>query len=477
MAEIADALTGSRLPWQQRIGSPLMPWQQQVADVATEVDADGRLWYRTVVVTVQRQAGKTTGLRPIMAQKAQQGRRVWFTAQTRAHARKRWLDLTSPMASALGADVVSHKIGNSNEELSWCSGGGSVLPFAPREDGMHGEDPDDVMTDEGWKFTLEQAAAMQGGYEFGFATKPDPQEWILSTQGTEGSEWLASLTEAGRAAVADPHSRTAYFEFSIPERVGDVEASRLPDDELLELIFAHHPADGFTLQRDRVRDTLRKVHEGRISRAEFVRGYGNLPTGRPALGGLWPAAVWQQGRTDLAPVGAVGLGVDVDPDGREWSLVAAGRAESGQTVLEVIVRRDGAPGPADVAYVRDVCRRQAPVSLQLIGAGASEDFADLLVAAGVPVSRIGSADLGAAVARLLRGVQRLDVLHRGQPSLDEAQRAATARESGQRRLLARAGSAPIATVQAAMLAAWALDHPADDAPSGPFRMFVPRRAS
>lgn len=474
--EIADALTGARLPWQCRIGSPLMPWQKSLSEVATEVDHDGCLWYRTVIVTVQRQAGKTSGLRPIMAQKAQQGRHVWFTAQTRAHARKRWMDLTMPIASQLGRGVVKHNTGVGIEELRWLTGGrGGVTPFAPNETGMHGETPDDVMTDEGWKFTLEQAAAMQGGYEFGFATKPDPQEWILSTQGTVESEWFALLTETGRAAVADPYSRTAYFEYSMPAELDGVPVGQLPDDVLLELIFAHHPADGFTLQRDRVVDTLGKVHEGRISRPEFLRGYGNLPTGKPSLGGVWPGGVWSAAGTDLAPVGTVGLGVDVDPDGRGWALTAAGRAAGGQVVLEVVKAGDGAPGAADVAYVRDVVGRQRPTSLYGIGAGACADFLDLLESGGARVQRIAAADLGAANSRVLQGIAKLTVLHRKQPEMDQAQKAGTVRESGDRRLLARSGTAPVAALQAGVLAAWALDHP--DGAQGPFRIIVPRRAS
>ena len=43
------------------LGTPLMPWQQRVADTALEVDpGTGRLAYREVTLTVPRQSGKTT---------------------------------------------------------------------------------------------------------------------------------------------------------------------------------------------------------------------------------------------------------------------------------------------------------------------------------------------------------------------------------------------------------------------------------
>jgi hypothetical protein len=66
-----------------------MPWQRYVADVGGEVDERGRFVYSLVIVTVQRQAGKTTLKQAQAVQRAAQGpnRRVWDTAQTGQDAR------------------------------------------------------------------------------------------------------------------------------------------------------------------------------------------------------------------------------------------------------------------------------------------------------------------------------------------------------------------------------------------------------
>lgn len=43
------------------LGKPLIPWQRQVIDVISEIDpSTGTYWYDELVLTVQRQAGKTT---------------------------------------------------------------------------------------------------------------------------------------------------------------------------------------------------------------------------------------------------------------------------------------------------------------------------------------------------------------------------------------------------------------------------------
>ena len=45
----------------EALGTPFLPWQRMVSDVFGEIDPDtGTYYYDTLVLTVQRQAGKTT---------------------------------------------------------------------------------------------------------------------------------------------------------------------------------------------------------------------------------------------------------------------------------------------------------------------------------------------------------------------------------------------------------------------------------
>src|SRR5689334_10794972 len=53
------------------LGTPLMPWQRHVLDVALEVDPEtGRLAYQEVDLTVPRQSGKTLLLLCLMVHRA-----------------------------------------------------------------------------------------------------------------------------------------------------------------------------------------------------------------------------------------------------------------------------------------------------------------------------------------------------------------------------------------------------------------------
>src|SRR5262245_9995567 len=80
------------------LGTPLMPWQRHVVDVALEVDPDtGLLVYREIDLTVPRQSGKTFLLLAVMIHRAlgfgqRQRQRILYTAQTRNDARRKWED-------------------------------------------------------------------------------------------------------------------------------------------------------------------------------------------------------------------------------------------------------------------------------------------------------------------------------------------------------------------------------------------------
>lgn len=444
------------------LGQPLMPWQQLVADVALEVLPDGRWAYPTVVITVPRQAGKTTLVKGVICHRGQilTGGSLWLTAQTRDKARKRWLDATDHLTRVL-PKTFRRNVGNSHEVLRWLTTGSQLFPFAPNAEVMHGETPDLVAPDEIWAFSAQEAAELQQAYLPGMITK-NAQELITSTQGTDESEWLNELTGSGRAGVDEGLTTgVAYFEWSIPPEVDGVSVERLPDEQLLDVICEHHPAIGYTITREALATHLRRFAGDRQG---FIRGYGNLRLGstRPRV---VSAAVWTGARTDLEVPERVGLGLGVDPDGQRVTVAAAGRRDL-QAVVEVVQAAEGwnllldglEVSPA--AFVKAVRKRSGAkiLSVAVLASGAGRDLADHLERAGVTVQRVIPADYQAACTRVKTGLKELTVLHRGQPSLDDA-----ARTVQQRKVAGGMGwSGPGASVlDAATLAVWAADHPTE----------------
>ena len=75
------------------LGMPLMPWQRFIVDVAHEVDPHTGFWmYDEIVVTVPRQAGKTTLKIPVYVHRLGRIERgqLWMTAQSGGKALDRW---------------------------------------------------------------------------------------------------------------------------------------------------------------------------------------------------------------------------------------------------------------------------------------------------------------------------------------------------------------------------------------------------
>ena len=187
-----------------------MPWQRQVSDVALEVLPSGKWAYTTVVVTVPRQAGKTAWLETLLIHRGQMLKlaSMWITAQSGGKARDRFLAMVERVTlwqEENGVDMFSANIGNAHEVMKWKETRSKLFPFAPegqkkKSDEMHGETPDIISADEIWVHSMLTAKALQQAYVPGMGTK-NAQELLTSTQGDENSEWLNSLTEAGRRYV------------------------------------------------------------------------------------------------------------------------------------------------------------------------------------------------------------------------------------------------------------------------------------
>jgi hypothetical protein len=368
--------------------------------------------------------------------------------------------------------TFKRNIGVSHEMLRWVKSGCQLFPFAPGGDAedMHGETPALVSCDEIWVFSRDEWSALQQSYLPGMITK-NAQEWLTSTQGTDDSEALNDLIEAGRALVAeqiaDPSKRRGlcYIEYSIPPEVDGVPVEKLPDEALLDLICAHNPAIGYTQTREALAEHL-ETFTRNGDRNGFIRGYGNhrLGSHRPRV---IPAGQWLAARSDLAVPDPVGIGLAVDKSSENVSVVAAGRTATGQAVVEVVQQGTGwwlqldgeqVSPAAFVAAVQAKTGQVVGVCVPTVTA-ANRDLADHLEAAGVDVLRAGPADHAAAVARFRAGIKDLTVVHRGQPSLDDAMRwAETGKLAGGECWVSPGPGKPVTAADAASAAVWAVDH-------------------
>lgn len=468
------------------LGTPLMPWQQYVVDVALEIQSieagdpsPGEWAFDEVVVTTPRQSGKTTLLRPVMVHRCGTWpeARVWMTAQSGKHARKRWMQATDVLVRHLSSKV-NRKVGVGHEELRWLATGSTLEPFAPNVDSLHGETPDLVVVDEFWSFDAEEAQTLQQAYLPGFTTK-DAQAWLTSTAGDLTSAWFNEKRASGRQRCEDDvRLGSAFFEWSVPEVVGGESVEAIDDAALLQLVLEHHPAIGQTLRPASVASAQEKM-----TRREWLRGYGNLTdasSGRPPeIPSHLVASALSHVAVDGIPMtDRVGMAIEVDPDRRESSISVAWRDKVGIAHSKVL-RVD--PGtrwlPAEV--VRLVEQGDVPL-VAVNDAGPAKDIADELERLEVPVLRVGYSDFSAACTHWW------DEFHN---TADDGRPAPTVQHCGHprfvdalgtvRRVKVRAGAAwvfrhdiePIPAVVSNVLSVWAFDHLPEPEPElGPFRI-------
>ena len=454
----------------RELGHPLYPSQQYIVDVAREVqsaeagDPDpGSLAYDEVGLLGPRRFGKTYLVEALTADVCGRGPNlVVMTAQSREAAAERWreiagLDPTKPTTGLMHSPLASRLKatgGTSNELVTFLDSGGLFRPFAPNEKATHGGEPDLVFVDELWWHSLAMKRVLQQGYRPPWALK-DGQEWLLSAAGTARSSWLHDVRKRGRAAVAAGHQLgLAYFEWSVPEWVRELD-----DDRMIAEVIERHPRRGRGLRESYLRSQLVA-----LGKPGFLRAYANLD----AEDGDEPLPDWFKTTTAverIKPGQRQAVGVAVDNLRRESSVVVAVRRPDGSIMTEVVRT---APGIRWVGpYVEDM-PDAAVIAIANIKLGRG--VADHLEAAGRNVDRVAAADVVSASGVWLAGMSETPaaVFHDGDPALAQALR--TGHLPRGKSWESREGE-PVTVLEAASLAAYAVDKIPTPPVRAPFRVY------
>lgn len=400
----------------------LLPWQRYVAEVALEMEGD-RPAYREVVVSVPRQAGKSTLVWLWLCFRAvvweRQPQMLAYTAQTGWDARRKLLQDFEPMlrASRLVGGVKRLYRSNAETAVHWRTGS-RIEIVASVEDAGHGRVLDGAAIDEAWADSDDRREASLIPT---MVTRPDAQLWVVSSAGTEASLYWARKVELGRdAAERGETSGLAYFEWSAPPEADS-------DDE--ELWREVHPglAEGL-ISLEALRHARRTMSE-----PEFRRAVLNIPIGEGEERVI-PAAAWEAACSlQAAPSGALRFGADALVD-RSAAAIAA----YGGGAAELVDHRVG------VTWLRDrlvelATKHRAPVALDAQGPLAG--LVGELQARGVRVIALRTADMCVASARLLDAIVDGELRIRRSRELDAAAAAVRKRPVGERWLWSRQASA------------------------------------
>lgn len=198
------------------LGTPLMPWQRYVADVALEIDPEtGLLAYRGVDVTVPRQSGKTSLILAVAVWRAMRRPRqkIVYGAQTGVAAREKWEDEHLPLLDGAPALKGKYRVRKSAAREAILYRNGSIHGLlANTEQSGHGKTLDTAFLDEYFAQVDHRSDQAVGP---AMITRADAQKWRLSTAGTSASVPFNAMRKAGRERVeAGRPSMTAFMDWT-----------------------------------------------------------------------------------------------------------------------------------------------------------------------------------------------------------------------------------------------------------------------
>jgi hypothetical protein len=440
-----DTLGGAVAAIAEQLGTPFMPWQRQVADVAMEVDpVSGRLAYREVVLTTPRQSGKTTLELAAMVHRCRTWprSRVLYSAQDRIHARLKWEDdhvATLDRSPFAGEYRVRYQRGD--EAIRWDNGSRHGIT-APGEKAGHSDVLDLAVADEAWGL---EDSKLEQGLSPTMITRPQPQLWVVSTAGTHRSAYLRGKVDAGRArAGAGARGSVAYFEWSA------VEGS---DPGSPATWWSCMPALGHTV----VEPTIAHEFE-RLDLADFCRAYLNWWPGEiPADWQVVAEADWLAlADPQSSAVDPVAFAADVTPDRSAAAVAVAGVRPDGLGHVEVVDHRPGTGWV--VGRLVELAGKWRPCAVVVDDTGPAGSLIPPLEAAGLELVRPTTRARAAADSGFYDAVAEQTVRYRPGPhgpALVAAVAGAAKRPLGDSWAWARRGlSVDISPLVAVSLARW-----------------------
>lgn len=369
------------------LGYSLMPWQELVLRVASEIDEDLNMpRYQSLVVTVPRQAGKSTLAvllvlhRLLMHPNTPQ--RVVYAAQSLDAGKEFWKG--DPEVRLLrsglyeGYDMKMYRaISDTRMEVR---ANGSQLRILPgkAESAGHGLTAGMAVVDEAW---VLQNSELEGALLPTMRTLRDPLFFVTSTAGTPESSYLRGKVELGRSHVtAGRQEGMAYFEWSSK---GD------PEDE--DTWRQALPSLGWTVSMR----TLRAEHETlleHVARRTMLNQWVDA-----AVENAIPWSVWNECIEVRARVaGERVFAADAPPERRRAVITVADTAGN----LEVAEWKNGTRWVVDWLCKAKAKRPATFTAVAVHKSGALGDLIPEMESKGLPVVAVSETTFAQACGRL-----------------------------------------------------------------------------
>lgn len=403
------------------LGYPLLPWQTGGARLITELRPDGLPRFKTVIISVPRQSGKTVLSKAAIAAKAEQAphQEIYGTAQTRGYAAKHVVAL----GEAIGGSATVRR-GVGAESVQWPNGT-FYRPISPTEGGGHGDSVDWLLADEMWTVTPQ----LLGGVRPAMIARPMSQLLGISTMGTlESSSWNGFVAQ-GRDAVDDPDATLGYIEYSAPSD----EAIYGPETDWHQWM----PALGRTISHEGIRTAIKDL-EAAEGQSEVIRAFGNRTTARKSM--LFPADWVTRATRVIEPPQRFVLALDINDEPAGAALATGHVTDEGGVATRSVEWRYGSARWILDEIQKQIAHRKVEAVVADWGGPAKvvqPEVEALCEAAYVPVVDRKPRELAADTLRFFDGLREGTWALQGASSLFEAIEGAARKALGDVWLISR----------------------------------------
>jgi phage terminase large subunit-like protein len=428
----------------EKLGTPLMPWQRYVADVALEVDPEtGELAYGEIGLTVPRQSGKTTLWLALMVHRAlafgpPAGPRqnILYTAQTRNDARKKFEDEhVKVLEGSSLRRLFRTRMTNGSEAILWRNGSKHSITSTTEKAG-HGETLDLGVVDEAFSHVDDR---VEQAMKPAMVTRRNAQFGWTSTAGNAASTYLLSKVELGRATVETGLTRgLCFFEWGADPLADPADPATWRDCM---------PALGLTAQLSAVANFQRTMKAN-----EFRRAFLNIADTEAAPDAVVDAATWAAlADPRSAPQDPVVFAADVTPARDAAAIAVAGGRADERLHVEVVGARRGVDWV--VPRLIELHAKWRPCAVVVDAAGPAGSLIAPLERAGIEVFKPSAREAAQACGQFYDAATGDGLRHRDQAELNSALAGAQRRPLGDAWAWARKNSSTdISPLVAATLA-------------------------
>lgn len=352
------------------LGKTLYPWQEwalkHMLEITGELGAEWHFRYRTVLIMVSRQCGKTV-LSEVLASfflNVLCVDSIFGTSLSLDKAEEVWEAVINDQESIpmLSGDIDRVARTNGNKRLI-LTGLRQYKVGAPTRRAGRGDSNDLVMLDElrehrDWETWAAAAASINAkpnGLIVCFSNAGDPDSVVLrqireqaiaNIEGTKAEEYGGEVDALS----------LGLFEWSAPDGAAT-------DD--MEALAQANPALGYGNLTERALMSNRQTFPESKFRSECMCQQVETILPQPFPDGAWDEGVDESSR--IAPESEIIYGIDLSQDRRWTTIAACGMRADGNYHIEVVARRVGTEWAID--WFRERCRR-APMKLAFQSRGA-----------------------------------------------------------------------------------------------------------